>query len=238
MNCPRFLIVSLLTLVVTACAEPPVVSTPATTGIALSEQFYLGSAQTGEYRVYKVDPGESLLTVRVYRGGPLASMGHDHIIASRDLSGFILHDDGFSSACFADLSFPVQTLAVDEENLRLEAGFMTQPTAADIEGTRHNMLDKVLDASSWPLVSLAVRQCSVDTSRQNYLVTAQIKGQQAAIPVPTEVLAGNGMLAITGQVRINHSDLGLVPFSVLGGLLQVAEEIDVQFYLTARLIGS
>ena len=40
-------------------------------------------------RAYQVLGSESLLIVRVYRGGTLARAGHNHIVASHDLAGTV-----------------------------------------------------------------------------------------------------------------------------------------------------
>ena len=60
----------------------------------------------------------------------------------------------------ADLYVPLDTLVVDEPALRAEAGFDTQPSAADIAGTRRNMLEKVLEADRYPFALIAVKRSS------------------------------------------------------------------------------
>ena len=40
-------------------------------------------------QAYQVVGSESLLIVRVYRGGTLARAGHNHIVASHDLAGTV-----------------------------------------------------------------------------------------------------------------------------------------------------
>src|ERR1700682_3891510 len=38
--------------------------------------------------VYRVDPARSLAVIEVRRGGALARLGHDHVVSSRDISGY------------------------------------------------------------------------------------------------------------------------------------------------------
>ena len=85
--------------------------------------------------------GESLVVIEVRRAGSLARLGHDHVVASHDVNGYVAPQEGR-----ADLYVPLARLAVDEAALRAEAGFDTQPTESDIGGTRANMLEKVLEA--------------------------------------------------------------------------------------------
>ena len=40
-------------------------------------------------------------------------------------------------------------------------------------------------------------------------------------------------LSVSGSMSVAHADFGLTPFSAAGGLLRVAEDIDVVFDLVA-----
>src|SRR5262249_56348593 len=66
---------------------------------------------------YDIVGDASLLTVLVYRGGALSSAGHNHVIASHDLSGtvYVAHDLLQSSF---EVHVPVATLTIDEASLR------------------------------------------------------------------------------------------------------------------------
>src|ERR1044071_8010557 len=55
---------------------------------------YHREAAGGGASVYRVEPGDSLVVVRVYRGGRLAKLGHDHVVSSKDVRGFIDADQG------------------------------------------------------------------------------------------------------------------------------------------------
>ena len=41
-------------------------------------------------RVYRIQPEQSELVVVVHRSGRLAHLGHNHVVSSRGLSGFVL----------------------------------------------------------------------------------------------------------------------------------------------------
>ena len=87
--------------------------------------------------VLRIDTRHSIVTIIVHRGGMLARLGHDHVVASHDVIGWVDLDSGR-----ADLYVPLEKLSVDEASLRTEAKFTTQPSAGAIEGTRNNMLEK------------------------------------------------------------------------------------------------
>ena len=72
-------------------------------------------------RPYDIVAPDSLLTVRVYRGGTLASAGHNHIIASHTLAGTVyIPDDVMKSSI--ELHLAVAELTVDEPELRAREG--------------------------------------------------------------------------------------------------------------------
>ena len=80
--------------------------------------------------IYKVDSPASRILITVRRGGMMASLGHDHIVASHDLQGFILldRDSPQNPNCRADFYAQLANLEVDNAQLRSEAGLLTSPS--------------------------------------------------------------------------------------------------------------
>ena len=99
-------------------------------------------------RPYQVLGSESLLIVRVYRGGTLSRAGHNHIVASHDLSGTVHVAQDLARSSF-ELQMPVTSLTVDEAELRAAQGadFAADVPDAAREGTRRNMLGCLLYTS-------------------------------------------------------------------------------------------
>ena len=83
----------------------------------------------------------SQILVRAYRGGLMAKLGHDHIIASQNLQGYIRINKQ-TSECRADFFVSLGNLDVDNETFRISAKLDTTPSASDIVGTKNNMLKK------------------------------------------------------------------------------------------------
>ena len=97
--------------------------------------------------MFRVDAARSLVVIEVRRGGSLARLGHDHVVASHDVAGNIAPDEGR-----ADFYCPPRHAdAWTSRSCVPSAGFDTQPDADDIAGTRRNMLQKVLRRRSVPL---------------------------------------------------------------------------------------
>src|ERR1044071_4134735 len=94
-----------------------------------------------EGRDFRVDSGDSLLTIQVYKGGPLSRAGHNHVIASHSMKGFVSVPEDLMRASF-EIHIPVDELVVDEEDLRVEAGPDFPPKVPEEArvGTKRNML--------------------------------------------------------------------------------------------------
>jgi len=194
-------------------------------------------APTAEGRPYDVVPGESLLTIQVYRGGTLARVGHNHVIASHDLTGQVVLNDDPSKSSFR-IQFPVASLTVDEEPLREQAGPDFPPGVPDSakEGTKKNLLGPaLLDGETYPTISLASGLLeSVEGGSLNAQVQVTVRDQTRTVPVTIRYEKQDGRLLATGELPLKQSDLGLKPFSVMMGALEVKDEMTVRFSITSR----
>ncbi|RZI40481.1 YceI family protein [Herbaspirillum sp. HC18] len=177
--------------------------------------------------VLRVNPGESLAVIEVRRGGPLARMGHDHVVASHDLQGYVMPDSGR-----ADLYLPLSRLTVDEAPLRAEAGMESQPAQDAIEGTQRNMLEKVLEAERFPFVLL-----HIERDASNLRVAITLHGQTRSYTVPADIQATPERITVNGKMTIAQSDFGMTPYSVLGGALQVQDKLEMRYRIVAKPVA-
>ena len=193
---------------------------------------------------FEIQSQSSLLTILVYRGGPLASAGHNHVIASHDLRGTIYVPSEILESSF-DVHIPVATLTVDEAALRAQqaaAEFPPDVSAGAKEGTRRNMLgEALLDAERNPEIVLRALQlepapgAAADAAAVLAHVQSTVRGQQRAFTVPVRFrLGADGTLEASGELPLRQSELGLTPFSALLGALQVQDEMQVKFRIVAR----
>ena len=217
-----------------ACGTPPGGPAGASSMAQLPAQFqaehYAQAASRGE-PVYRVDTGATLVTLVVRRAGSLARLGHDHVVASRSVQGYVAANEGR-----ADLYVPLAELIVDEPVLRTQAGLDTQPTASDIDGTRANMLDKVLEIQRFPQALVRGRgpvASPPGTRAAPAEVTLGLHGTSRTLKVPLDVDIGPEVLTARGALEIRQTDFGITPFSILGGAIQVKDEIEVQVRIRA-----
>ena len=207
---------------------PPPVAVPAP---AQRAPVHLG-------RPYDVAASESLVTIRVYRGGPLAKAGHNHVIASHDLSGTIYIPSDVRRSTF-EIRLPLASLSVDEAALRAQAGpdFAAAVPDSAREGTRRNMLGAaLLNASAFPQIVLRSQSIESGGKPGDFAahVAAEVRQAPHSILVPVHIEMRPTEVRISGELPLRQSDLGLTPFSAMLGALQVEDEMRIRFLIVAR----
>lgn len=225
-NC---LIALLASLWMTACAPvlpPPMVAENAPVPADFPVARYRQAEALGK-KILRVESARSSIVVEVHRAGPLARLGHDHVVASHDVGGYVLVTEGV-----ADLYIPLERLTVDETALRQEAGLDNRPSPEDIAGTRRNMLNRTLDAGHFPHALVHITRAAADSPALN--VTVTLHGMTRSYEVPARIETVASGLIIDGRMSLNQTDFGITPLSVLGGALQVQDSLDLRFHILAN----
>jgi polyisoprenoid-binding protein YceI len=196
----------------------------------------VASAQQGGER-YVVDGAQSDLHWLVYKAGALARFGHNHTVAVGDLSGNVTVNRDDLAKSQLELQFSVAKLVVDDSKLRSTLGeeFSSVPKEDDIAGTKRNMLsDRVLDGEKYPQIRITGLGPMTAGGVQELAVKVEMLGRVIDLEVPTAVTIDGDQLRATGEFELNHSDLGMQPFSALAGALQVGEKMSFTYDVTAR----
>ena len=189
-----------------------------------------------EGREFRVDSEASLLTIRVYKGGPLSRAGHNHVIASHSLNGVAYVPDEPTRASF-DVHLPVAELVVDEDALRAQEGPDFPPGVPEDakEGTKRNMLGpSLLEAERYPEIVLQSEAVQRGPEGLQAQVRVIVRDRASAVIVPLQYGIQGGFLHVEGELALKQTDLGLTPFSLFGGALRVQDEIKVRFSIVAR----
>ena len=185
---------------------------------------------------FQVDASASELLLFLHADGPLAKVGHNHVITSHGLRGTIwLHPQAQSSSC--ELQLPVESLVVDDPQERAAAGAeYAEPLDESARtGTREHMLgDRQLDAAAFPLVAMQCRQLVPGTDTMTVQLTVTVRDHVSQLSVPVKWQRSGNTLQADGEFTMTHGQLGLEPYSLLLGALRVSDQIEVRFRLIAR----
>jgi hypothetical protein len=216
-----------LLALITACRAPPPARTQAgpSTGPA-------GATQ------YRLDAEGSQLWLYLHAAGPLAKLGHAHVISTHALRGSVWIPAQLEhTSCAFEL--PVADLLVDDRQERSAAGGeFAAPLDEDARaGTREHMLgDRQLDAAHYPLLSLRCQQAGVLQDGLLLQLLVAVRDHDARLAVPVHWQRDGCTLQVSGEFTFRQSDLGIEPYSLMLGVLRVDDEIRARFQLTLHCL--
>jgi hypothetical protein len=226
----RKIVIAVLALTLAACTAPrPRPATPqAPARPAATLQTLPAPGQ------YAIDSQESELRLLVYRAGPLANLGHNHVMVSRALAGRVQIGAAVSTSSFS-LSLPADSFEIDaSQSRREEGGDFPGDIPEDAKaGTRRNMLGgAVLNAAEYP--DITVKSVSLTGTLQglNADLEIYVAGHTSRISVPFTLQGDARHLIASGSAQLRQTMLGLSPYSLLHGALQVQDGMQLKFKLT------
>jgi hypothetical protein len=191
-------------------------------------------------KVYRVDSSRSELRILVSRAGPLARLGHNHVMVNRSLGGEVHLTDAPDGSEFR-LIVPVAGFVVDDAQARREEGsdFDAEVPEEAKAGTLQNMRSAaVLDADEFPLITVesaafSAPAASAGPDSMVATVAISVAGHESKIEVPFTVQWDSNHLSANGAAQIRQSALGLTPYSLFLGALQVQDAMTVKFKIFA-----
>jgi polyisoprenoid-binding protein YceI len=216
-----------LALLLGACGQQP--SQPAAAATAAAGQHRHVRAQ-----VFLIDPQRSSIRLRVYRDGPLARLGHNHVVVA-GLTGVVYREKELAQSEF-ELTIPLAQMALDRPADRAAAGpdFAGDLSEFAIEGTRANMLGpKLLAAEQYPEIRIASVAMTGTPPQVEFTVELTVRDVKSRMVIPATIESGDTTIVVRGQLSLSQTQLGLTPFSVLGGGLRVRDTIDADYHLVA-----
>jgi len=184
---------------------------------------------------YRIRGADSHLRILVFKGGPLAAFGHNHVIAAGEIRGDVYLTPDVHKAGFR-LAVPAQALVVDPPAARAEEGsdFASTPSPEAVAGTRQNMLGPgVLDAQRYPDIVMRSIAVTGPDWAPDVTVRITLHGVSRDLTVPVSLLRGDGRVTATGTFDLTQSDFGITPFAVMGGGLQVLDQLRIRFRIVA-----
>jgi hypothetical protein len=193
-------------------------------------------AAADDARQYSIDASGSDVHWLVYKAGSLARLGHNHVISVPDLAGSVTANPTDPSASRFELQFQVGALVVDDPKLRsgLGADFTSVPSADDIAGTRKNMLsDRVLMGEKHQTIKVTGVGPAGAAGAQTLKITVELLGRSVPLTVPTKVEMHGDELTASGEFELTHTALGMMPYTVMLGALQVADNMKFVYRIHA-----
>jgi polyisoprenoid-binding protein YceI len=196
-----------------------------------------GAAAHAVDKTYAIDAAASDVHWLVYKAGTFSRLGHNHVIAARNIQGNVTVDAANSANSKFEIVIPVAQIEIDNAALRggLGQDFASVPSVDDIAGTRKNMLgERVLAGDMFPAIRLTGTGLSGAAPAQTLKVKVEILGRVVDLVLPTTIGVSPDLVEASGQFELDHADLGMQPFSVMMGALQVAPKLSFSYHIVAR----
>lgn len=185
---------------------------------------------------FVVDPSASEVYWTISKAGVMARFGHNHVISAEQFTGTVALDRDNLAASRFELEIPVGDLVVDDPELRSRLGedFESVPSEEDKAGTRRNMLsEQLLKGDQYSLLRVRGGGPEASGAARTLPVEIEIVGQTFTFDLPGDITVSDDHIEASGEFKLEHSDLGLTPFSALGGALQVGPTIEFSYRIRA-----
>ncbi|MEX0708508.1 MAG: YceI family protein [Woeseia sp.] len=184
---------------------------------------------------YSIDTAASELRVLVYRGGLLGGLGHNHVVSSNAINGFIDVSKATADSR-VHLELLKQSLVVDDPALRKAEGekFANTVSTDDIAATRRNMLGPdLLDASRSDEIRVDATRVTGEYPDLEITADVSVLGVARELTFPVTVRMTDNKLRATGELAVTHKELGLRPFTAAMGTLRVRNELTFRYEIVA-----
>jgi hypothetical protein len=173
----------------------------------------------------------------VYRAGPLANLGHNHVMVNRAVTGLVQVGSSISASSFS-LKVPVESFVVDDSEARREEGSDFPgdiPPDAKL-GTRRNMLGAaVLNAAEFPVITVTSVTLSGTPDALSAELIISVAGHEARISAPCSLQGDAQRLTAAGSMELRQTAIGLAPYSLLHGALQVEDAMQLKFSIVVPI---
>lgn len=183
---------------------------------------------------YPIDSNDSELRLLVYRAGALRNLGHNHVMVNQAVTGHVQIGTDVSASSFF-LRVRADGFVVDDAQSRLEEGadFSSDVPEDAKAGTRRNMLGSaVLDAAEHPEITVQSTALTGSLNQLNADLEVNAAGHTSRISVPLILRGDAHHFIASGSLELRQSALGLVPYSLMHGALQVQDAMQLKFKIT------
>jgi hypothetical protein len=199
---------------------------------ALSAQYAQLSAAGG--RVMRLQPDASEIRMVVFRGGRAVNLGHNHVLSAPEFEGFFYWPEQGAAAARFDIVFRLDQLVFDVPSHRAALGpaFAAVLSDAAIAATRGHMLGpENMQADRYPLVRIHSLEIAGEAPKFVARLAIEMHGQTREMRIPLTVTGLPQRVSASGALVLRQSEFGVQPYSVMGGLLAVQDDVVLEFSL-------
>jgi len=187
---------------------------------------------------FRVDSDASRLRVLATPDGPLRRFGHYHVISHHGISGTVDVAPNPLESSF-NLELTVADFAVDDPALRALEGedFEGEVPQKDIDGTKANMLgEKLLNGEQFPTIQIQSSAIEGSMSDANIVTKITVIGIEQTVTFPASIELTDDSFAASGQLELTHGELGLSPFTAMGGALSVGDVLIFKYEISGARV--
>lgn len=184
--------------------------------------------------VFHVDSDASRLRVLATPDGPLRRFGHHHVISHHGISGTVEIAPNPLESSFA-LELNVADFVIDDVELRALEGedYEKEVPQKDKDGTKANMLgEMLLNGASFPTIQIKSSAIEGNLPEVNIVTTISVIGTEQTVTFPANIALTDDSFVASGQLEIMHGELGLSPFTAMGGALSVGDLLVLKYEIS------
>ncbi len=188
--------------------------------------IFCGTPSYGETSLYQIDGNKSELVVRLFRGGLIGFMGHNHVIRATEFSGSVQLDPENHSSFAAFIEVKTASLKADEPEIRAKHKLEKKVRDKDRKKIQNTMESaEQLDVKKFPVMTFKATKVEKQKKDQ-FRIYGDLTMHGVTRPVSLLMLAKTekSRVALQGSLKFKQSDFGIKPFSALFGSVKNKDE--------------
>lgn len=209
------------------------------TMLAIAASLAIQAQEPTSTKVFRVDSDASWLRVLATPDGPLRRFGHHHVISHHGISGTVEVAPNPLESTFM-LELVVADFDVDDPAMRGLEGedYAGEVPQKDKDGTRANMLgERLLNAAQFPTIEIQSTAIEGSMPDVNIVTTIIVAGMENTVAFPANIELTDDSFVAGGQLEIMHEELGLSPFTAMGGALSVGDTLILKFEISGAPVA-
>lgn len=188
---------------------------------------------------YTVDTKKTNIDILVFKGGVLASFGHNHLISVGKINGQLVFNSTNPLKSEFKFTIPIHALVIDDSNRRKQySKYFSNPINAGAkQATRRNMLKKIFNAKKSPTIT--IQSSAISGTAPNYKIHfwITINGVKRRLTSTVILLKKKSSISVKGNLPLDLKNFKIKPFSGALGTIKIQNtlRINFNFYLSKIL---